>query len=370
MKSRESHAFACGHEPAASAHGTAKGRLADLHGKARTCQAGQLDFSQSPRMLAQLRAMDSAFGTHARAHVAQRHLAPAGSAVAQLSKRVRNVRTNQEREVEDDYVLQDNELFVGDFGPIPRGFPDEPTFRELTRSFAQQDRSGSLIFSGSSVTNRSFKTGQPFRPESDIDVGLVRGAQSQLDRVGDNGFPVPGTPLSQVEQQTARRTRQTIGRTMGLRVYDRAPNRTYIERPHTPERDRDIGEDGVERPFLPTHRYHPYRRNDHQPPPRRHHPPYRRRDRSRERDRSRDRDEDRYRDWDRDRDRGGHSRYGRDRYDGNRYRDRSRDRYRDRSRDRRHERSRSPYDRDRDRRRERRRSRSRSRSRSPRRDER
>lgn len=367
MKCREPHAIPREHEPAAST-------------EARMRQAGQQDFSQSPRMLAQLRAMEKALGPHARAHVAQRHQAPAGSAVAQLNKRVRNVLTNREREVEDDYVLQDNELFVGDFGPIPRGFDDETQFRDLTRPYAQQDRSGSLIISGSSVTNRSFKSGLPFRPESDIDVGLVQGGQSQLDRVGPKGFPVPGTPLSQVERQTTRQTQQTIGRTMGLRVYDRAPNRTYIERAHTPERDRDLDDEGVERPALPTHRYHPYRRDDYQPPPRRGSPPFRRRrDRSRERDRSRDRDEDRYRDRDRDRDRGGGGRYGRDRHDGDRYgrdryrdryRDRSRDRYRDRSRDRRRERSRSPYESDRDRRRERRRSRSRSRSRSPRRDER
>jgi hypothetical protein len=385
MKIRAPHATAGEHQPAASTHGTAVGRVADLRSEARTQPRDQQDFSDSPRMLAQLRAIESVFGPHTPSHVAQRHRASARPAVFQLAKRVRNVVTHQEREVEDDYVLGDNELFVGEFGPIPRGFDDEPQFRQLTRPYAQQDRSGRLIFSGSSVTNRSYKSGQPFRPESDIDVGLVVPDRNRLDQVGQNGFPVRGTPLSQVEQQTTQQARETIGRPMGLRIYDRPPNRTYIERPHTPEHDRDYDEEGNERPSLPR-RYHPYRREQqvgYSPQPRRRNPPYPRRVRSRARDRDRDRFRDREDDRDRDRDRGDRFRYGRDRYGGDRNRarspdreerrrSRSRERYRDRSRDRprdrRRERSRTPYrpEGDRERKRERRRSPSRSRSRSPR----
>lgn len=354
MKTRESNATTPGREPAASTRRMSLGTSAAVQGDATTpSAAGQTDISQSPRMTAQRRAMDGLLGTPTNATVAQRQLAAAGSGVIQLAKRVRNVITAVERDVDDDYVLQDNELFVGQHGPVPRGFGDEQQFRDLTRPYAQQDRSGSLIVSGSSVTNRSYRSGQPFRAESDIDVGLVSSDWSRLNQVQPNGFPVPRTPLSQVERQTTQQAQQTIHRPMGLRVYNRAPNRTYIERPHTPEPDREVDRDGREVPALPQPRprVHPGRGGRYPPPPRRDSPPYRRRDRSRDRYQRRDRSRDREDDRDRER-----NRYGRDRYRDrspdrresrrSRSRERSRDDSRDRSRDRRRERSPSPDPRD------------------------
>ena len=77
------------------------------------------------------------------------------------------------------------------------GFESLEQFRTLTRPVAQANRAGQVIVSGSSVTGYSAKKGTAFdgnpeKPKSDIDVGVIRGFHDpEWHDISDRrGFPI------------------------------------------------------------------------------------------------------------------------------------------------------------------------------------
>lgn len=135
----------------------------------------------------------------------------------------------------------------------PRGFFDYQDFLDKTRLIAQQARNGRIIASGSSVTGFSFKTKKPFRKggtpreNSDIDMGIVDPELAyDSDQVGENGFPVPESGLSEIESIVGEKMRKQNKHKMGIKAFSKMPRRTFIERPHTPVKDRKYDEEGYE----------------------------------------------------------------------------------------------------------------------------
>jgi hypothetical protein len=112
------------------------------------------------------------------------------------------------------------------------GFKTNGEFRDATRPLAQNHRESKVIVSGSSVTGRSFHTGLPFGPKSDIDIGLVnKKLRYNTSQTLASGFPVPESKLGREEVQL----QESFRRKTGIKVFNRLPDRPLIERPHTPD---------------------------------------------------------------------------------------------------------------------------------------
>jgi len=129
----------------------------------------------------------------------------------------------------------------------PLGFESMEQFRDLTRPVAQANREGTVIVSGSSVTGFSAKKGtafdkNPSKPKSDIDVGVVRRPTDPAwDHISDDrGFPVGA--MRTVERQYGAGVQSALGRQSGIKFFDdrqiARDGRSYMVRPHTPERLR------------------------------------------------------------------------------------------------------------------------------------
>jgi hypothetical protein len=118
------------------------------------------------------------------------------------------------------------------------GFSSRKEFRDLTRPLARKHRGSTVIISGSSVTGKSYKTGQKFGPSSDIDIGLVDRRLRNSRQVNYRGFPVPKTQLGREERSLQRSFRSSKSRKTGIKVFSNMPNRPVYIRPHTPPRQR------------------------------------------------------------------------------------------------------------------------------------
>lgn len=129
----------------------------------------------------------------------------------------------------------------------PLGFTSLKQFRDLTRSVARENREGTVIVSGSSVTGYSAKKGtrfegNPDKPKSDIDVGVIREYEDPAwHEISDRrGFPIGH--MSEVERQYGTDVRRTLGRPTGIKFFDpdqiAEDGRSYLIRPHTPPRSR------------------------------------------------------------------------------------------------------------------------------------
>jgi hypothetical protein len=115
-----------------------------------------------------------------------------------------------------------------------RGFKSKQEFRDLTRALAKRHRGATVIISGSSVTGKSFKTGKPFGSHSDIDIGLIDPKLSKSSQVDYRGFPQFASKLGAEERRLQKTFREFKGRKTGIKVFEKAPKRTYYVRPHTP----------------------------------------------------------------------------------------------------------------------------------------
>ncbi len=120
----------------------------------------------------------------------------------------------------------------------PLGFSSMKDFRDKTRTIAENNRDGTVIVSGSSVTGYSFKKGTAFSSKSDVDVGVMLPRDSQTwNQVNQHDFPGRGTTQQRVEWHHQD---GMGGRESGVKFFDgeSEPDRSYIVRPHTPPRER------------------------------------------------------------------------------------------------------------------------------------
>lgn len=120
----------------------------------------------------------------------------------------------------------------------PLGFSSMKDFRDKTRGIAENNRDGTVIVSGSSVTGYSYKKGTAFSSASDIDVGVMLPKESQTwGDVNRSGFPGSRTTQQRVEWHHQD---GMGGRESGVKFFDgeSEPDRSYIVRPHTPPRER------------------------------------------------------------------------------------------------------------------------------------
>ncbi|EHQ92314.1 hypothetical protein [Desulfosporosinus youngiae] len=66
------------------------------------------------------------------------------------------------------------------------------------------------------------------------------------DQVGENGFPVPESELTEIESIVGEKMRKQNKHKIGIKVFRKMPQRTFIERPHTPVEEKEYDEEGYE----------------------------------------------------------------------------------------------------------------------------
>ncbi|MFZ6675482.1 hypothetical protein [Undibacterium sp. Xuan67W] len=125
---------------------------------------------------------------------------------------------------------------------FPLGFKDKKEFRDVTRSVAQEHRDDKIIVRGSSVTGEKYTNPEKkFDKYSDIDLGIVSlKLRQDRSQVQENGFPTFNSKLERTSEYFSRSIKEIrpLGKKSGIKVFDRTPPGVLIERPHTPERER------------------------------------------------------------------------------------------------------------------------------------
>lgn len=120
----------------------------------------------------------------------------------------------------------------------PLGFSSLEQARELTRPYAQMDRSATIYIRGSSVTNHSHSRDAAFDASSDIDAGGAGGTLRSRSDFATNSNPNRSYPVSgsarRIERAASDATYDAIGHTMGFAATDHLPAGPLLIRPHTP----------------------------------------------------------------------------------------------------------------------------------------
>ncbi|MFE9836548.1 DUF6531 domain-containing protein [Streptomyces sp. NPDC005551] len=122
---------------------------------------------------------------------------------------------------------------------IPRGF-SALTYSEFTQKLYSGLRAAgyddsTAIFQGSSVTGRSFRTGEPFRPESDFDIALAGNSIFAQAKKAGVGLRSQGTRTGSLSDENLRKMRLTglaeelseaAGRDVHFMIYDSVESAT------------------------------------------------------------------------------------------------------------------------------------------------
>lgn len=122
---------------------------------------------------------------------------------------------------------------------IPRGF-SAGTYGQFTQKIYSGLRAAgyndsTAIFHGSSVTGRSFRTGEPFRPESDFDIALAGADVFGQAKKAGVGLRSKGTRTGELTDENLRKMRLTrlaqelseaAGRPVHFMVYDSVESAT------------------------------------------------------------------------------------------------------------------------------------------------
>lgn len=120
----------------------------------------------------------------------------------------------------------------------PLGFSSLEQARELTRPYAELDRSATIYIRGSSVTNHSHSRKAAFDASSDIDAGGAGGTLRSRSDFATNSNPKRSYPVSgsarRIERETSAATYDATGHTMGFAATDHLPAGPLLIRPHTP----------------------------------------------------------------------------------------------------------------------------------------